>query len=88
MSTAKGAEGIDVQNRREIITAEDDESFATAIVDVLRRPDSYREQTAAALQLVEDRYSIRTLERRLDEALPLHEVRLSQRSQLCSGRNR
>jgi glycosyltransferase involved in cell wall biosynthesis len=70
VSTSKGAEGIAADPDRHLLIAEDDRGIAAAIVDVLRRPEHYRAQTADALALVEERYSMRTLAKLLDHALP------------------
>ena len=74
VSTAKGAEGIDAVNGREIVIADAPERFAAAVVDVFADPDRYGQQARNALELVRRRYSWSALVERLDEALPVVQV--------------
>ncbi len=70
VSTSKGAEGIAAGHGREILLAETSENMAQAILDVIAHPERYQRQTAAALALVRDAYSLEELQRRLGDALP------------------
>jgi glycosyltransferase involved in cell wall biosynthesis len=70
VSTSKGIEGIAAVNGRDVVIADDRDAFASAIVDILSRPDRYRAQSDAALDLARRAYSLGTLERLLPLALP------------------
>jgi glycosyltransferase involved in cell wall biosynthesis len=70
VSTSKGIEGIAAVNGREVVIADDHDTFASAIVDVLSHPERYRAQIDAAFDLVRRAYSLDTLQRLLPLALP------------------
>jgi glycosyltransferase involved in cell wall biosynthesis len=56
VSTAVGAEGLDMVPGSEIALAETPEAFADAIATLLSQPDARRRQAAAARRRVESRY--------------------------------
>ena len=65
VSTTLGAEGIDVQDGEHLMLADDAESFAERIVDLLQRPELRRRLGEAARARVEEQYSWTMLADRL-----------------------
>lgn len=73
VSTAKGAEGLDVRHGEDIVIADDAASMARGVVDLFSRPARRDALTRAAFALVNESYSYATLDRRIDELLrPLY----------------
>ncbi|MEM1082948.1 MAG: glycosyltransferase family 4 protein [Verrucomicrobiota bacterium] len=57
VSTAKGCEGLDVTDRKELRICESDEAIADAAIELWNRPETRNAQCAAALDLVKEGYS-------------------------------
>ena len=56
VSTTVGAEGLPVTPGRDIVIADEPDSFAAAVVDLIRNSDTRRRIEAAARQIVVKRY--------------------------------
>lgn len=56
VSTTVGAEGLPVTDGHDIVLADEPQSFADAVVDLIRDPDARARVEAAARRLVVDRY--------------------------------
>jgi glycosyltransferase involved in cell wall biosynthesis len=56
IATSKGAEGLEVTDGEHLLLADDPESFATGVVELLRNPAIRRRLAASARRLVEQRY--------------------------------
>jgi len=69
ISTAKGAEGLDVRDGEHIVIAQEPARMASAIIECFTDPQARRAQVQNALALVRRGYSRDTLRERLDEAL-------------------
>jgi glycosyltransferase involved in cell wall biosynthesis len=69
VSTTIGVEGLDFARGSEILLADDPDSFASAVVDLLNDAQRRRLLGAAARRRVEQSYSIATLHAALREAL-------------------
>jgi glycosyltransferase involved in cell wall biosynthesis len=65
VSTTLGAEGLNFEPGKEIWIADDPESFADAIVELLRNPELRRQMGARARKRVEDHYSFAVLRKSL-----------------------
>jgi glycosyltransferase involved in cell wall biosynthesis len=70
VSTTKGAEGLEAENGKHIVIAEDPISIAEAIITLSTDLERRRAQVRDAFALVSERYSLDSLARRLEEALP------------------
>ena len=70
VSTTVGAEGIDVRDGEHLLTADEPEAFARAVITVLTEPDRSAALAQAARELVEARYDWRTALSRLDQVYP------------------
>jgi len=57
ITTTKGAEGLDVENGRHLIIADDPDEFSRQTVRLLRDPDLRQHLSTAAASLVQERYS-------------------------------
>jgi len=57
VATSKGAEGLDVQPNKHLLIADTPETFAEAIVSLLREPGLRQRLTDNAYQLVRERYN-------------------------------
>ncbi|MHB1131356.1 MAG: glycosyltransferase family 4 protein [Chloroflexota bacterium] len=66
VSTAKGAEGLDVIDGRDILLAGDDEAFVTKTCQLLRSPEARLRLARAARQLVAAKYDWRLVGRQLE----------------------
>lgn len=73
VSTSIGAEGLDVISGKHLILADEPESFARAIIDVINNPDLANSIGASARELVGEKYSWDTVGKRL---LDLYEAHL------------
>ncbi|MGZ9234682.1 MAG: glycosyltransferase, partial [Anaerolineales bacterium] len=56
VATSKGAEGLSVQNGHHLLMADEPESFAAHVVQLLKNKHSRDHISANALQLVKDYY--------------------------------
>ena len=72
VSTAIGAEGLDVSSPHNIRIADTPETFASACVELLSDPEARDRQTAAALRLVRERFSWETVAACFEEMLARH----------------
>lgn len=63
VSTTLGAEGIPVENGRDILIADEPEAFAAAVVRLVREPSLGREMGQQLRRLVEENYAIPALTR-------------------------
>ncbi len=57
VSTAKGAEGLDVTHDKNILIADEPEEFAKALIDVMNDDALHRRLAEAGLELIKARYS-------------------------------
>jgi polysaccharide biosynthesis protein PslH len=69
VSTSLGCEGIDVQDGRHLLIADEPGAFADRLVDVLNDPQRYRMLGHAGRQLVEESYDWQSLGRQMDDAI-------------------
>jgi glycosyltransferase involved in cell wall biosynthesis len=69
VATRVGAEGLDLEQGREIILADAPNEFGAAIVELLRDPQRRRILGAAAREKIVQRYSQAGVGRSLDEVL-------------------
>jgi polysaccharide biosynthesis protein PslH len=69
VSTTIGAEGLPVTNGKDILIADTPESFASAVVSLLRQPPQRKRLGLAARQLVANRYSWSKVSRCFDDVL-------------------
>lgn len=69
VSTSKGCEGLEVTHGKEILIADDPESFATNVIRLLQDSSLYLGLVHAARKLVEEKYSFKTVERLVDKIL-------------------
>src|SRR5258706_6319381 len=67
VSTAIGAEGLDVSSPHNIRIADTPEAFASACAELLSDPEARARQTAAALRLVRERFSWQIVAARFEE---------------------
>lgn len=65
VATSLGAGGIDVTNGRDIVIEDDTDSFASAVVRLLREPETALRLATAARETVRERYDSDALARRL-----------------------
>ena len=68
VSTTLGAEGIDASNGSHFLLADDPQSFADAVVELIGRPDRRKSLGDAARACVESRYAWRILGQQLGAA--------------------
>jgi glycosyltransferase involved in cell wall biosynthesis len=61
VSTSKGAEGLAVTHGEDILVADDAESFAAAVVDVLRNADLRGRLSENGRRLASEKYSARAM---------------------------
>jgi sugar transferase (PEP-CTERM/EpsH1 system associated) len=69
VSTTVGAEGLPVENGEHVLLADDPQSFARAVVGLIRDVDRRRQLESAARALVVDRYDWSAVAVELDQAL-------------------
>ena len=69
VSTTIGAEGLPVTDGKEILIADSPESFAHAVVSLLRQPEQRRQLGLSARRLVEQKYSWSIVSDLFDEVL-------------------
>src|SRR5262245_51933655 len=69
VSTTIGAEGLPVENDKHVILADDPQTFARAVVQMLRDPIGRRQLETAARALVLERYDWSTVADELENAL-------------------
>jgi glycosyltransferase involved in cell wall biosynthesis len=69
VSTAKGAEGLEVTHEEDILIADAPDDFAQAVLRLLRDEDLRASLSAAGRRLVAERYSWETCARRLEQLL-------------------
>ncbi|MGH9453075.1 MAG: glycosyltransferase, partial [Terriglobia bacterium] len=69
VSTTVGAEGLPVQDKRDILLADDPQEFADAVVQLLHSPDLRSRIGTAARALVESGYSWAAIGTRFGEIL-------------------
>lgn len=67
VSTRVGAEGLDVEDGRHLVLADDPESFADAVRRLAGSPETRRKLVDAGRKLVEERYDWRVIARRQAE---------------------
>jgi glycosyltransferase involved in cell wall biosynthesis len=68
-STSAGAEGLDLEDGRELVIADGAEAFAAATLRLLEGPDLRAELAAAGRRAAEERYDWRVLGDRLESVL-------------------
>jgi glycosyltransferase involved in cell wall biosynthesis len=68
VSTSAGAEGLDLEDEREILIADTADEFARAVIDLLQRPDKRAELSAAGQLGVAAKYDWSAIARRLEKA--------------------
>ncbi|MGE5222655.1 MAG: glycosyltransferase family 4 protein [Omnitrophica WOR_2 bacterium] len=56
IATSKGAEGIEIQNGKNILIADTPKAFAQAVIELLKNPDLRRELSTNAFRLVQEKY--------------------------------
>ena len=81
VSTAKGAEGLEVTHEEDILIADAPDDFAQAVLRLLRDDDLRASLSAAGRRLVAERYSWETCARRLEQLL----CRVVQRGRDANG---
>ena len=69
VSTSLGVEGLDFQSHKEIVIADEPDSFAQEVISLLRNPQRRRALGDAARERVVRRYSQEALRQALNEAL-------------------
>jgi glycosyltransferase involved in cell wall biosynthesis len=69
VSTAKGAEGLEVRPGHDLLIADEPRAFAEATLRLLADPDLRARLSAAGRQTVAQRYDWRTIGQRLDDLL-------------------
>jgi sugar transferase (PEP-CTERM/EpsH1 system associated) len=69
VSTSLGCEGIDVENGRHLLVADDPAVFADRLVEVLSEPERYRVLARAGRQRVEELYDWQALGCRMEHAV-------------------
>lgn len=69
VSTSLGAEGLDVTDGKNIMLADDPVSFARKISELLNEPNKRKELGTNARTLIENNYSFKVLENRLNSIL-------------------
>jgi glycosyltransferase involved in cell wall biosynthesis len=69
VSTAKGAEGLDVRDQQHLLIADAPDAFARRVLDLLEQPARAREIAAHARQRIADRYTWRRIGLQLDALL-------------------
>jgi glycosyltransferase involved in cell wall biosynthesis len=69
VSTTIGAEGLPVSDGTDVLLADEPQSFARAVVDLLRDPSRRAAMAAAARTLVVERYDWSAVAGELEEAL-------------------
>lgn len=67
VSTAIGAEGLDVDNGEHIIIADEPSDFANQCVELLNNSEERKRITLSAYNLVKDKYDIPVFHRKMDE---------------------
>jgi glycosyltransferase involved in cell wall biosynthesis len=65
ISTTLGAEGLDVEDGKHLLLADDAPAFARAILLVLEQPEVGRRLAEPAFQVVRDKYDLSTAERQI-----------------------
>jgi glycosyltransferase involved in cell wall biosynthesis len=75
VSTSMGVEGIDAEDGKHLLIADNARSFADAVIQILRQPHVAARLAHAARDLVERRYDWRTALNDLDEIYPAVERR-------------
>jgi glycosyltransferase involved in cell wall biosynthesis len=69
VSTSLGAEGLDLEDGREILVRDDPHSFANAVNELLTDPNRRMDLGQAARRRVDERYSLRCLTHQLREVV-------------------
>ena len=81
VSTTLGCEGIEVQNGRHLMIADDAGDFADRVVGVLNDQEGYRRMGQEGRRLVEEQYDWGALSKRMEEGIrALLKYRTSQRA--------
>jgi glycosyltransferase involved in cell wall biosynthesis len=69
VTTSLGCEGLEVQNNRHLLIADDPNEFADRVIDLLRSPQRCRELGTEGRRLVEEMYDWQAIGARLESAL-------------------
>jgi len=69
VSTSVGAEGLDLEARKDIVLADDPVGFADSVVALLRDPVRRNTMASSARAVVVERYSLLSLKRSMERAI-------------------
>jgi glycosyltransferase involved in cell wall biosynthesis len=69
ISTTLGAEGLEVEHGRHLLLADDQRTFADAVLSVLDNPDVGGQLVGPAFQVVAEKYDLRSAERQIEAIL-------------------
>ena len=61
MSTKIGAEGLDIEDNKNILLADNPEKFASKIIGLLKNPDILKETAEKGYDLVRKKYDWKTI---------------------------
>lgn len=67
VSTKTGVQGLDVQNKKHVLIAQDPDAFVSQIVDILNNEQLYKKIQQNAFNLAEEKYSWKAIAEKLEK---------------------